>query len=195
MSIKVGITGGIGTGKSFVSSIFRTIGVPFYDADKAAKQLMVTNSQIKEGLCKAFGSQVYFADGNLDRKWLAAQVFLDKEKLALLNSIVHPVVIQEGENWANSQTAHYCLKEAALLIESNSYKALDYLILVQAPETMRIERVMQRDSISRAEVEARMNKQMPEEEKIKYADFIIVNDERSSLVDQIAAIHKQLMKI
>lgn len=195
MSIKVGITGGIGTGKSFVSKIFRTMGVPFYDADKAAKQLMATHPQIRDGLIKAFGPQLYLSDGTLDRKWLAAQVFVDSEKLALLNSIVHPVVIKDGVDWADSQTAPYTLKEAALLIESGSYKTLDYLILVQAPEELRIKRVMERDSVSESEVLGRMSKQLSEEEKVKYANFIIVNDGHFSLIDQIAKIHQQLISL
>jgi dephospho-CoA kinase len=191
-SIKVGITGGIGSGKSFVAKIFKTLGVPFYDADKEAKDLMVSSDLIRNGLVDAFGAEVYFYDGTLNRKWLSGQVFNNPEKLKLLNSIVHPVVIQDAVDWGNAQTFSYSLKEAALLFESGSYKTLDYTILVVAPEELRIERVMKRDEVSREEVINRINKQMPEEEKLKLADFIIVNDGIQPLLPQLYKIHKEL---
>jgi dephospho-CoA kinase len=193
-SIKVGITGGIGSGKSFVAKIFKTMGIPFYDADKEAKLIMTRSVIIREGLIQAFGEEVYFEDGSLNRKWLSAQVFNNPEKLELLNSIVHPVVIQDAVDWANTQTSCYSLKEAALLFESGSYKTLDYTILVVAPEELRIERVMNRDGVSREEVLNRINKQMPEEEKRKLADFIIVNDGIQPLIPQLYEIHKQLIR-
>lgn len=191
-SIKVGITGGIGSGKSFVAKIFKTLGIPFYDADKQAKDLMVQSEVIRDGLIHAFGTDVYLPDGMLNRKGLATQVFNDSEKLELLNSIVHPVVIQDAVDWADAQTSCYSLKEAALLYESGSYKTLDYTILVVAPEELRIDRVMKRDKVSRQEVINRINKQMPEEEKKAYADFIIVNDGVQPLLPQIYNIHKEL---
>jgi len=193
-SIKVGITGGIGSGKSFVAKIFKTMGIPFYDADKEAKLIMTRSVIIREGLIEAFGKEVYFEDGSLNRKWLSNQVFNNPEKLELLNSIVHPVVIQDAVDWANTQTLCYSLKEAALLFESGSYKTLDYTILVVAPEELRIERVMNRDGVSREEVLNRINKQMPEEEKRKLADFIIVNDGIQPLIPQLYEIHKQLIR-
>ncbi|MBD1430916.1 dephospho-CoA kinase [Sphingobacterium litopenaei] len=194
-SIKVGITGGIGSGKSFVAKIFKTMGIPFYDADKEAKLIMTRSVIIREGLIQAFGEEVYFEDGSLNRKWLSAQVFNNPEKLELLNTIVHPVVIQDAVDWANTQTSCYSLKEAALLFESGSYKTLDYTILVVAPEELRIERVMNRDGVSREEVLNRINKQMPEEEKRKLADFIIVNNGIQPLIPQLYEIHKQLIRI
>ncbi|NGM73525.1 dephospho-CoA kinase [Sphingobacterium sp. SGL-16] len=193
-SIKVGITGGIGSGKSFVAKIFKTMGIPFYDADKEAKLIMTRSVIIREGLIQAFGEEVYFEDGSLNRKWLSAQVFNNPEKLELLNTIVHPVVIQDAVDWANTQTSCYSLKEAALLFESGSYKTLDYTILVVAPEELRIERVMNRDGVSREEVLNRINKQMPEEEKRKLADFIIVNNGIQPLIPQLYEIHKQLIR-
>lgn len=193
MGIKVGITGGIGTGKSFVSSIFKTMGIPFYDADREAKLLMNTDPDLKNGLIAHFGAQVYQSDGTLDRKWLAGQVFGNAEELQVLNRIVHPIVIRRGELWAAAQTAPYSLKEAALFIESGSYKSLDCLILVCAPEELRISRVMERDGVSRAEVLERMSKQMPEEEKLQYADFTVLNDGVSPLLPQILHIHQQIL--
>lgn len=191
-STKVGITGGIGSGKSFIAKIFKAMGVPFYDADKEAKSLMIRSEAIRKGLIHAFGSEVYFENGELNRNWLSAQVFNDPNKLAILNNIVHPIVIQDAVDWANAQTSCYSLKEAALLFESGSYKTLDYTILVVAPEDIRIERVMERDKVTREEVQNRINKQMSDEEKMKLADFIIVNDGVQPILPQLYNIHKQL---
>lgn len=194
MAKKVGITGGIGTGKSFVSKIFKTFGIPFYDADKEAKKIMANSDVIKRALVEAFGNEVYTEDGSLNRKYLASKVFNNEKQLELLNSIVHPVVIEAGKIWADQQTAVYSLKEAALLFESLSYKGFDYNIVVTAPLELRISRVMRRDGISREEVLNRINNQMPEEEKIKMADFVIVNDEISPLLPQIEKIHQTILE-
>ena len=193
MTLKIGITGGIGTGKSFVSKIFKTMGIPFYDADLEAKLIMVKDPQVREALIEAFGSETYFEDGSLNRAYLSSQVFNNSEKLEKLNNIVHPAVIQAGVDWSNEQTGPYSLKEAALLYESGSYKKLDHTILVTAPEELRIERVMKRDKVSREEVLSRMQKQMPEDEKLQYADFIIHNDEVQPLLPQVLAIHHKLL--
>ncbi len=195
MSIKVGITGGIGTGKSFVSKIFKTLGVPFYDADLEAKLVMVKNKNVRQALIKSFGSETYLEDGTVNRKYLSGIVFRDSEKLALLNSIVHPAVIQESVDWSNRQTAPYILKEAALLYESGSYKNLDYTILVTAPEELRIQRVIQRDGVEREEVLRRMGRQMSEEDKLQYADFLIHNDGVLPLLPQVLAIHNNLIHV
>lgn|SRR5690606_15495034 len=192
-SLKVGITGGIGSGKSFVSKLFKTLGVPFYDADKEAKAIMNSSDTVRKGLIAAFGESVYFADGTLNRKWLAEQVFNNNDQLAILNGIVHPVVIQHAVDWANAQRSCYSLKEAALLFESGSYKTLDYTILVIAPQDVRIERVMARDNVSREEVINRINKQMSDEAKMEMAHFILVNDGIEPLLPQIYNIHKQLI--
>lgn len=192
MSLKIGITGGIGSGKSFVSKIFKALGVPFYDADKEAKALMHTNAQIRKGLIEAFGQSTYTSNGELDRGYLSNKVFSDKEQLAILNAIVHPVVIQHAKDWAEAQTTYYSLKEAALLFESGSYKTLDYTIMVTAPENLRVTRVMQRDNVSEDEVRKRMANQMSEEEKEKLADFVIINDGKQPLLPQIINIHEQL---
>lgn len=193
-SIKVGITGGIGSGKSFVAKIFKSMGVPFYDADKEAKLIMTKSQKVRDGLIQAFGKEVYFENGELNRKWLSAQVFDNPERLELLNSIVHPVVIQDAVDWGNRQIAPYSLKEAALLFESLSYKTLDFTILVIAPEDVRIERVMQRDNVTKEEVINRINKQMSDEEKLKLADFVIFNDGKKALLPQIYKLHQQLMR-
>lgn len=194
MGLNIGITGGIGSGKSYVAKVFKALGVPFYDADKEAKELMNTNPAIKSALILEFGKEVYDIDGHLDRAYLASKVFRDKEKLNKLNAIVHPIVIQHGEDWALSQTFPYSLKEAALLFESGSYEKLDYTILVTAPTDIRIARVMQRDAITREEVLDRINKQLSDEEKQKLADFTIVNDGLTPLLPQILPLHKQFLE-
>lgn len=194
MTLKVGITGGIGTGKSFVSKIFKTMGIPFYDADLEAKLIMVKDNNIRMALVKAFGPETYFKDGSLNRVYLSKQVFDNSQRLEMLNNIVHPAVIRAGVDWSNAQNGPYSLKEAALLYESGSYKKLDYTILVTAPEELRIARVMKRDKVSREEVLNRIQKQMPEEEKLKFADFVIHNDEQQPLLPQIINIHHTLLK-
>ncbi|MBD1431301.1 dephospho-CoA kinase [Sphingobacterium sp. DN00404] len=194
MGLKIGITGGIGSGKSYVAKVFKALGVPFYDADREAKELMNTNPAIKNALILEFGKEVYDIEGRLNRAYLASQVFRDQKKLDKLNAVVHPIVIQHGEDWSASQTFPYTLKEAALLFESGSYKKLDYTILVTAPLDVRVARVMQRDKVTKQEVLDRVNKQLSDEEKQKLADFTIVNDELTPLLPQILPLHKQFLE-
>ncbi len=194
MGLKIGITGGIGTGKSMIARVFKLLGVPTYDADTEAKLIMIKNEEVKKQLIKTFAEQVYFEDGSLNRAWLAERVFSDEEQLKKLNAIVHPAVIQAAEDWANAQTTLYSLKEAALLFESGSYRSLDYTILVVSPENLRVERVMDRDHISETEVRARMAKQMPENEKMKLADYMIYNDSDHSIIEQVMHLHEQFSK-
>ena len=155
---------------------------------------MHTHEEIRNGLKNAFGEQVYTIDGELNRAYLSKKVFNDKNQLSILNSIVHPIVIAHGQHWAEEQTTPYSLKEAALLFESGSYKALDYTIVVTAPENLRIERVISRDNVAEDEVRRRIANQMPEEEKVKLADFIIINDDEQALLPQIIKIHEILLQ-
>lgn len=194
MSLKIGITGGIGSGKSYVAKVFKALGVPFYDADSAAKEIMVSSAQVREALVARFGPEVYFADGQLNRPFLSALVFKDADKLAQLNAIVHPAVIQHGLDWADRQEGPYSLKEAALLFESGSYKTLDYTILVTAPEDLRVQRVMSRDKISAEQVLDRMAKQLPDTDKMQLADFVINNDESDPLLPQVLALHYKFLE-
>ena len=194
MKLKVGITGGIGSGKSYVAKVFKALGVPFYDADKHAKELMNTNAEIKRALVDIFGAQVYQEDGLLDRAHLSSIVFNNEERLNLLNSVVHPVVIAEAMEWSEAQTFDYSLKEAALLYESESYKTLDFTILVTAPLELRIQRVIARDGVSREQVIRRVSAQMTDEEKARLADFTIVNDDIQTLLPQVLWLHEHLLK-
>lgn len=193
MALKIGITGGIGSGKTFLTKLFEALGVPVYNADEEAKRLMNSDARIKKQLIELFGAATY-KDGKLDRTFLAAIVFSDKEKLELLNSIVHPIVIQEAKDWAERQTSRYSLKEAALLFESGSYKELDYTILVTAPMDVRIQRVIKRDGVTEQQVRERISKQLSDEEKLLLADFVIVNDGITPLLPQVWTLHQKFLK-
>ncbi len=195
--IKVGITGGIGSGKTTVCRIFETLGVPVYYADDRAKWLMENRSDVSEALRAAFGERVFDANDRLDRGYLSSVVFSDAEKLAVLNAIVHPAVFEDGFQWEMEQAEKgvpYCLKEAALLIESGSYRFLDKLIVVTAPEEVRIARVVARDGSTEEAVRQRMARQLPETEKVALADFVVQNDGHLMLTGQVLYIHRQLLR-
>jgi dephospho-CoA kinase len=192
--LKIGITGGIGSGKTTVCHIFEALGIPVYYADDRAKALMTTDVALVQAIQTNFGVESYFPDGSLNRAYLSNIVFKDAEKLALLNSLVHPAVFRDGEAWhAAQKNVPYTLKEAALLVETGSYKAVDKLITVFAPKKLRLQRVLKRDKVTRAAVLARMNKQMPERDKVKLADFIIKNDGQHGLIQQVWAVHQALL--
>jgi len=195
-SLRVGITGGIGSGKTTVCRIFETLGVPVYDADYWAKWLIANDPEVRAGIVALFGSDAYLPDGTYHRAFVAAIVFNDPEKLAALNATVHPAVERHSREWHDQQAlaGHaYTLKEAALLVESGSHRFLDALIVVTAPEEIRIRRVMERDGISEPAVLARMRSQMPEAEKVALADYLIVNDEQHLLIPQVWAVHRELL--
>jgi dephospho-CoA kinase len=191
--LKIGLTGGIGSGKSTVAKIFETLGAPVYYADEEAKRFMNTDEELKTLIKEKFGNEAY-KNGELDRKYLAPIVFNDKYKLDLLNSLVHPATIRDAEQWMKKQTTHYVIKEAALLFEAGSTGQLDHVIGIFAPVEMRIKRVMDRDKISRDEVLERMNRQIDEETKMKLCDFIITNDESQLLIPQVLNLHEQFLK-
>ncbi|MFC3196958.1 dephospho-CoA kinase [Parapedobacter deserti] len=188
--LKVGITGGIGSGKSVICRMFRVLGIPIFDADTEAKRLMVDDPQLVNAISTAFGTEAYRNDGSLDRAYLAAKVFGDEDQLSRLNALVHPVVIRAGEEWAARQQAPYTIKEAALLFESGSYKLNDYNVLVTAPVHLRMERVMQRDGVTAEQVETRMTRQWSDDKKERLADFSIVNDGRRAVIPQVLELDR-----
>jgi len=192
--IQIGITGGIGSGKSLVCRIFHVLGVPVYDADSRAKKLMTTDGILIDQIKKEFGTLSYDETGALNRELLSKTVFNYPDKLAKLNAMVHPRVAVDYNQWMHEQRGKkYCLKEAALLFEAGSYQSLDKIIVVTAPDELRIKRVLQRDpQRTRADVEKIIKNQMPQEEKIIKADFVIKNDESELVVPQVLKLHEWL---
>ncbi|HVI44363.1 MAG TPA: dephospho-CoA kinase [Chitinophaga sp.] len=193
--LKVGITGGIGSGKSTVSKIFELLGVPVYYADERAKDILVRDTALAAEVKKQFGDAAYDENGTLNRKYLGNIVFNDKDKLALLNALVHPATIRDSNTWAEQQTTPYVLKEAALLFETESFHYLDKIIGVYAPQPLRLLRVIKRDNVSREDVLARMYKQLDESIKMRLCDYVIQNDEQKMVIPQVLALHEQLLAL
>lgn len=195
-ALKIGITGGIGSGKTTACRIFEQLGIPVYYADERAKQLMAEEPELRSEIIRIFGPEAYRADGQLNRQHIAKQAFNDQALLQQLNAAVHPAVARDSQAWhEQQQKVPYTLKEAALLYESGSDKALDKVIVVSAPEQLRLQRVMQRDGVDEAAVRARMDRQMLQEEKVRRADFVLHNDGKQSLIQQIQRIHQTLQRL
>jgi dephospho-CoA kinase len=192
-TLQIGITGGIGSGKSLVCKIFRQLGVAVYDADSHAKRLMTTDGILMSGIKKEFGDLAYHTDGMLNRNYLADHVFNNEQKLAVLNGLVHPRIKADYERWfAENNSSPYVLKEAALLFEAGTDSTLDKIIVVHAPEDLRLKRVLSRDpQRTSQQVKAIIGKQMPEEEKLRRADFVIINDETTLVIPQVLKLHGQ----
>lgn len=191
--LKVGITGGIGSGKSTVCKVFELLKVPVYYTDIAAKELLDNDTGVKDKIIGVFGKEMLAEKNTIDKKRLASVVFNDKLKLEQLNAIVHPAVALHFEAWLKENAASkYIIKEAAILFESGADKGVDKVITVVAPLELKITRVIQRDKTSREQVEQRIKAQMSDEEKIKRSQFVIHNDERELLIPQIIRIHKEL---
>jgi dephospho-CoA kinase len=191
--LKVGITGGIGSGKTTVCRIFELLNIPVFYADDEAKKLMVNNLELVDAIKIAFGEDAYYENGELNRKYISDIVFKDKDKLNMLNSLVHPAVFKAMEIWASKQKSKYVLKEAALLFESGSYRDNDYNILVSSDLDLRIERIAKRDLMSKDQIKARINTQFSEEVKEKLADFLIDNNESQFLIPQVLKLHHRFL--
>lgn len=190
---QVGLTGGIGCGKSYVAKLFRELGIPVYEADSAARRLQENDAQLVAAMKDLFGPEAYLENGKLNRKAIGAQVFADAGKMKQLNALVHPAVKNDFRNWVSEQhNVPFILKEAAILFESGTNEGLDAVIVVTAPEALRIRRVMERDQITEADVKKRMAAQWPEAEKIKRATFVVHNDEQQLLLPQVLAVMAQL---
>jgi len=189
---KIGITGGIGSGKTYVASVFQSLGIPIFNADIQAKRLMTSSGKLRKLVKEEFGNDIY-KDADLNKEKLASIVFSNSNKLQKLNSLVHPIVKEEFDNWCKKQTSPYVIKEAAILFESNSHVGLDAVICVSAPLELRIERLLKRDNSSEKEIKKRIENQISQEEKEKRSDYIIVNDEKELLLPKIIKIHKELL--
>ncbi|MBA3827404.1 MAG: dephospho-CoA kinase [Taibaiella sp.] len=192
--LKVGITGGIGTGKTTVCQVFETLGIPVFYADTAAKELMNTDTALRTAIINLFGKEVY-NNGLLDNKRLSELVFNDSEKLSKLNAIVHPATIAYGKEWMEKQQAPYVIKEAAIFFESGSYKDMDVVIGIAAPLGLRIERAMQRAGATLEQVNARIAQQMDNDEKMKLCQYVLVNDEHEAILPQVIKLHHTFIEM
>lgn len=187
----IGITGGIGSGKSMVAKILQLMGYPVYSSDQRAKEIMQEDQVLIAGLKELFGEEAY-QDSNLNRPYIAAQIFKDSSKRTAMNNLVHPAVRKDFQNWVSRQKASLLFQESALLFETGNYRSFDAVILVSAPEKVRMERVKERDQLTDEQVQSRFNAQMPEEEKMKLTDLIIQNDGNHLLVPQILDLLKKI---
>lgn len=192
-ALKVGITGGIGSGKTSVCKIFEVLGIPVMYADEAAKHLMNEDLELRNAITREFGAETY-PNGRLDRQALSDIVFADKDALHTLNDLVHPATIAYSRRWFEKKTSPYAIKEAAIFFESNTYHGIDVMIGVSSPMALRLSRSMARTGMTEEEVLARMSQQMNEEEKMSRCDFVIVNDEEAALLPQVLALHKLLLE-
>ncbi|MBN2519596.1 MAG: dephospho-CoA kinase [Bacteroidales bacterium] len=193
--IKVGLTGGIGSGKSVISKIFRILDIPVYFADQRAKELMENNEIIKSKLMDIFGKKIYHKN-KLQRKLLSQIIFKDGKLLQKVNSIVHPIVRDDFIEWMKYKTGYkYVIEEAAILFETGYYKEFDKIITVIAPVDLRIQRIILRDNTTENEVKQRMKNQWEDEDKIKYSDYIIINDDKELVIPQVLKIHKELQNL
>lgn len=195
--LKVGITGGIGTGKSFVADIFSILGIPVYEADRRAKELTEENPRLKKQIVDLLGTQAYTPEGKYNRIYISQLIFKDADLKRALEALIHPEVLNDGKDWFKRQEEQgypYCLKEAALLYESGSDRELDKIIVVDAPLELRIRRLIKRDRLSEEEIMSRVGQQWDQEIKKEKADFIIINDGLHPVIPQVLGIHHQLMR-
>lgn len=191
--LRIGITGGIGSGKTTVCKIFAQFGIPVYSADDQAKRLMVGDDTLVEEIERLFGIQAYTDDGLLNTRHISEMAFKDASLLQKLNALVHPAVSNDFREWSLRQTSPYVIKEAALMYESGSYRELDYVVTVSAPKELRIKRSMERDGTTREQVLARLKKQWSENQRNEAADFIIKNDGYHPLIPQVQELHQRFL--
>jgi dephospho-CoA kinase len=190
MPHRIGITGGIGAGKSTVCKVFESLQVPVYYADTRGREITNTNTHIKEAISRLFGKNVYDQEGKLNRNKVSDIVFGDRDALAQLNTIVHPEVIKDYHQWLGRQKAPYVLMESAILFESGLFEEMDVIVCVYAPDELRISRIIKRDNISREKVLEIMHRQMPEILKMEKSDFLIFDDEKHSVLEQVLLLNE-----
>ena len=190
--LKIGLTGGIGSGKTTVAEVFSQLGVAIYLSDDRAKALMVSDEELQLAIISLFGEQSYEM-GMLNRAYIASKVFSDKKELEKLNALVHPALKKDFDLWCNEQTSPYIIKETAILFESGVNKGLDKVILVEASAEIRLSRVMERDKVSSESVLARMEVQWSDERRKSLSDYVILNDDKCSVLEQVLEVHENLM--
>ena len=192
--MKLGVTGGIGCGKTSVCRVFNVLGIPVFSSDAAARRIMDSDNEVIEKVKKVVGKDVY-SSGSLDRPELARLIFNNEDLLKKINSIVHPFVFESFELWAKSVSAPYVIMEAAILIESGASKLVDRIVTVVAPVEERIERVVTRNNLTREQVLERIKNQMSDEEKIRHSDYVIYNSEHEMIIPPILKIHDELLSL
>ena len=190
----VGLTGGVGSGKTTISKCFKSFGIPVYIADDEAKALMNQSKVLKRKLIDLFGKSAY-KDGKLNRPFLASKIFSDQMLLSKMNAIVHPKVASHFKRWLKKQEAPYIIKEAAIIFENNLESNYNYIITVVADEDLRIKRVMKRDEASKEKIQSIISNQLPDEVKIKKSDFVITNNDLASAKSQVVEIHQQILQL
>ena len=194
--LKIGLTGNMGSGKTTVSKVFEVLGIPVFYADDAAKKAMTDDAILISQIKSTFGEASYFEDGALNRKHIADIVFNNDEQLAKLNSLVHPATFRAFDEWLKKfKNVPYVLKEAAVLFESDSYKMCDYTVMVRPPLETRIKRVMQRDGLTRAEIESRNAHQFSEDKKTQLANYVINNDDTQLVIPQVLELHRIFLSL
>lgn len=192
--LRIGLTGGIGSGKSVVAHIFKVLGIPVFDADAEAKKLMTEDEDLKRKIIEVFGEESY--DGAvLNRKYISSKVFNHPYQLEILNALVHPATVAAAERWFHQQNAPYSIKEAALFFEAGTTENMDFIIGVHAPEHIRIHRVMKRDNVGREQVLTRMSRQIDEDIKMSLCDFVVENDEQQMVIPQVHALHEKFVRL
>ncbi len=192
--VRVGLTGGIGSGKTTVCRIFESLDIPVYYSDIEAKNLMYHFSELKVQIKSFLGDSAYHSNGRPNRQYIASKVFTNKNLLKKLNGIVHPALITETVKWFDRQTGPYAINEAAILLEAKFHLHMDKVIVVTAPVDVRVERVVKRDKSSTKQVVARSKNQMKEEERLTYADYVVDNSGKKNLIEQVVGIHRKLME-
>jgi len=189
----IGLTGGIGSGKTTVGKIFNQLGVPVYEADAASKEIIDTDQRLQQSLKDLLGNEVVQDNGLINRSFMSQKIFNDQDLLQKVNALIHPAVGRDFEQWVKKQRAAYVIKEAAILFESGTYKQCNLIVVVTAPKKLRIQRVMERNQMKREEVLARMDRQWPEEKKAEMADYVIDNGGNRSLIKQVIHIHEDII--
>lgn len=193
---KVGITGGIGSGKTIATKVFDILGIPIYNADSKAKEIIRTNAKIQQQLIENYGKEIFLDNGILNKQKLSSIIFNNEKERQKVNSIIHPVVIDDYNNWTkNYSNCNYIIKEAAILFESGAYKDLDFIITVCSPIELRIQRIVLRDKISKSLIEKKIQSQLSDKEKIKLSDFVIHNNNKDLIINQILKIHNNILTI
>jgi len=190
--MRLGVTGGIGSGKTSVCRVFNTLGIPVFSADPEARRIMECDPEIIRGI-NSIAERDLYPEGILDRMYLAKLIFTDPEKLKKVNALVHPSVFESFSSWASDKSAPYVIMEAAILFESGGHKLVDKVLSVIAPEEERINRVMQRNNLSREQVVERMRNQISDEKRIELSDYLIYNSENDMVIPSVLKIHSDIL--